>query len=126
MNLLKSKKYLSFLKEVKKSKDVLAVIVFGSYALETQNENSDLDICIITNKAICELDLDYPLKDEGFDVLFFKNLPESLKYRILIEGNLVYVSDLNKFKDLKRAVLKEYFGFEFRRNYYQKRLLESV
>ena len=39
-----------FAKEVRKDNDVDAVLIFGSYAKGTQDENSDIDVAIVLKK----------------------------------------------------------------------------
>lgn len=38
-----------FIKEIKKHYNVTAIILFGSYAKGTENENSDIDIAIVSD-----------------------------------------------------------------------------
>lgn len=38
-----------FIKEIKKHYNITAIILFGSYAKGTENENSDIDIAIISD-----------------------------------------------------------------------------
>ncbi len=38
-----------FIKEIKKKYDVTAIILFGSYAKGTENEDSDIDIAVISD-----------------------------------------------------------------------------
>ena len=38
-----------FVKEIKKKYNVTAIILFGSYAKGTENEDSDIDIAVISN-----------------------------------------------------------------------------
>ena len=39
-----------FVEEIKKKYNVTAIILFGSYAKGTENENSDIDIAVISNE----------------------------------------------------------------------------
>ena len=38
-----------FIKEIKKQYNITAIILFGSYAKGTENENSDIDIAIVSD-----------------------------------------------------------------------------
>ena len=39
-----------FIEEIKKHYNVTAIILFGSYAKGTENENSDIDIAVISDE----------------------------------------------------------------------------
>lgn len=115
-----------FLNSLEKNKDIIAVILFGSYAKGKQSSLSDIDICLITSKENATLNILIPLKDEGFDVLEFHTLTEVMKYKVLTEGKILVLNDRSKFKEIKRKFLREYLAFTPKRNYYYKKLLEKI
>ena len=39
-----------FIEEIKKHYNITAIILFGSYAKGTENENSDIDIAVISER----------------------------------------------------------------------------
>ena len=68
---------------------VKAIILFGSYAKGTQNEDSDIDIAIITDDIKC--------KDVFDEQLKLKKLRRSIDYRI--EPHLIEVDDYNNVEN---------------------------
>ncbi len=85
--------------------DTKKIILFGSYATGNSDEESDIDLCIITNEKKRKLDImreirknlssvtDYPL-----DLLVYKedefyqkaNLENSFEHQIMEEGSDLY------------------------------------
>lgn len=68
--------------------EVKAIILFGSYAKGTNNENSDIDIAIITDDLKC---------NDAFDEqLNLKKLRRNIDYRI--EPHLIQVADYDNME----------------------------
>lgn len=92
-----------------------AIIVFGSFARGTQNDESDIDIaiktkCDISKKELHEIsDL---LSDELKRDIDLVNLDaienDGFKYEILINGNMIYCKDSYKFDLYKLDMYREY------------------
>lgn len=110
MNLLESKTFKDFLKNIKHNDKVIAVVLFGSYARKTQKENSDLDICIFAEKGTLSHEIDHPLRDEGFDVHLFEKLPINIKFNVFAEGKLLYVKDEKEYLSIRKKFLHFYRG----------------
>lgn len=92
-----------------------AIVIFGSYARGTQNEESDIDIAIkpithITKKYIYELN--EKIADELKKDIDLVNLDtienDGFKYEILINGETIYCKDSYKFDLYKLDVYREY------------------
>ena len=126
MNLLESRDLKLFLKSIKKNENIVAVILFGSYSQGKQKSFSDIDICLIPKDGFSILDLDYPLRDEGFDIISFYNLNETLKYEILTKGKILILNNKAEFMNIKRRFLREYLGFGEKREYYYKKIIENA
>lgn len=86
---------------IKSNFEIQQVIIFGSYANGTRDNESDIDICIITNEDKRKLDLLrsirellYPFITQPVDLLVYKNdefeersiLRNTLEYKIKKEG----------------------------------------
>lgn len=92
-----------------------AIVIFGSYARGTQNEESDIDIAIKTNKAITKKEL-YEISNQISDELKkdidLVNLDtienDGFKYEILINGIVIYCKDSYKFELYKLDAYREY------------------
>ena len=74
-----------FIEEIKKYYNVAAIILFGSYAKGTENEDSDIDIAIITDDIKCN-----DIFDEQLNL---KKLRRNIDYRI--EPHLIEVADFD-------------------------------
>ncbi len=92
-----------------------AIVVFGSYARGTQNEESDIDIAIKTKCEISKKELHEIttlLSDELKRDIDLVNLDtienDGFKYEILINGNVIYCNDSYKFDLYKLDAYREY------------------
>ena len=79
--------------------DVLAVILFGSVARGEQTARSDIDVCLvltperIRDKSVASRTrLEY-LSHLDLDVQIFQALPLYIRYRVLREGQVLFVRD---------------------------------
>ena len=71
-----------YIEIVSKNYDVLAIILFGSYAKGTQREDSDIDIAVITD------DIKTDKFDEEVNLMQLRN---NIDYRI--EPHIISISD---------------------------------
>ncbi len=101
-----------------------AIIIFGSYARETQNEDSDIDIAIKPSKEISKKDL-YNLSNKlsdnlkkDIDLINLDTIEnDGFKYEILINGSLIYCKDSYKFDLYKLDAFRDYLELnEARKN----------
>lgn len=107
---------------IEKLKEVLiekckpeAIILFGSYARGTQNNESDIDIAIKTNQKMSKLDI-FNLKNEleeiakkDIDLINLDMLnSDGFKYEILVNGIEIYCEDKFKFDLYKLDMYREY------------------
>lgn len=91
------------------------IILFGSYARNTQNEESDIDIAIKSNRKISKkeifemrLELEETIKND-IDLINLDNINDDFKYEILMNGKTLYCKDQLKFELYKLAMCQEYF-----------------
>lgn len=92
-----------------------AIVIFGSFARGTQNEESDIDIAIKVNKNITKREL-YEISNQIADELKrdidLVNLDtienDGFKYEILINGITIYCKDSYKFELYKLDAYREY------------------
>lgn len=92
-----------------------AIVIFGSFARGTQNEESDVDIAIKANKDINKKEL-YELSNQIADELKrdvdLINLDtienDGFKYEILINGVTIYCKDSYQFELYKLDAYREY------------------
>jgi len=81
-----------------KEKDILGILLYGSY-IKRQNVNrSDIDICIVApNEDLHQL-LSFVLQNinvsaKKYDIRIFKELPLYIKIHIIEDGLLIYSSN---------------------------------
>ena len=93
----------------------LAIILFGSYARNTQNDESDIDIGIIANKLDKKIIFyekqkieEMISKDIDLVNLTDENISEGLRYEILMNGIVLYCLDSFKFDIYKIDMFREY------------------
>ena len=91
-----------------------AIILFGSYARETQTKESDIDIAFKTNKRIkaqekFELvqELEEMLKID-VDLINLDDITDVFRYEILMNGKTLYCKDDFQFDMYKLDMYREY------------------
>jgi len=94
--------------------DCKAIVLFGSFARGTQNEESDIDIAILTKKEIdkkeifyLSQDLEEKLKRE-IDLINLDTIGDGFRYEILISGKTLYCEDELSFELYKLDRYREY------------------
>lgn len=110
MNLIE--KYKLELNELKTNKNILSIIIFGSVATNTITALSDLDVAILTKKSLSKNEKREILSfgDEMLDISLFEELPLSLQFKILTEGQVFYtIQDLS---NLKNKIANNWFDFK--------------
>ena len=107
-------------KKARKDENVLAVILFGSYARGEAKPNSDVDICLVLKKEFkrdfTEKKLEYLSEfSDRFDIHVFQQMPLYLKIRVLREGKVL----LNKnYDELFQIAMKTVKDFELFKKHY--------
>ena len=97
------------LDEVKDDEDIIAIVIFGSYA---RNETyRDIDICLIDypRKITASKELKYRTSyPELFDIHFFSKLPLYIQYEVVNEGILAFDKDYDILFDLYLDTIRNY------------------
>lgn len=99
------KKDFSFLDKDIKEKNILAVILYGSYAKNMQHIRSDIDICIVApkNKTVKERVnlLRYLWRNVNtskYDIRLFEELPLYIKASVIKNYKVIYVGNLGELQ----------------------------
>jgi len=100
--------------KAKKDKEILAVIVFGSYARGERHR--DIDVCLVLKKetengAMSRKMLAY-VSESGLDVHIFQQIPLYIRTRVLKEGKVLFCRDLDALYDIAILTMKEFAYFE--------------
>lgn len=104
----------STVKDLKKIKSVIAVILFGSYARGEQKPISDIDICVVTKRNI-----PYKTKAEigshssrKVEISLFWDLPPAVRYAAIREGKILFNRNKEYFHDATVKTMSEYLDFK--------------
>jgi predicted nucleotidyltransferase len=101
----------SLLAVVKDDPDILAVVVFGSYA--RNEEFRDIDVCLFLNPP-SNVDKFHKLMDyisqfsSKFDISIFTDLPLYIRARVIKEGIVLLNKDYNALFDIYIDTIKDY------------------
>ena len=115
-----------FKEVVIKDKQIIAVLVFGSYARENGRKESyrDIDLCLVLDKRYTDSEmfdkkLRYiPLLPDKFDVNLFQQLPLYIRMRVLKEGKVILCKNEDLLYDISFDTIKEFNLFEKHYNLY--------
>lgn len=110
--------------ELKMSPEVVAIILFGSYAREKTKPLSDVDIAVIVKKPDTALEAEISsFSSNIFDVVVFSRLPLYIQFEVLKYGKPLFVRDEKYFAEIKREVLKNYLEMSYLYERMSKRIL---
>lgn len=121
-----------FLEQAEEMCNINFAYIFGSYAREEENINSDIDIAIMPKEInmdkVSELFIRGNLIELGkfifkkdVDIVFLNVDSVFLKYKIIQEG--IVIKDSRERIAFESIVLREYFDFKHYSNYYNERML---
>ncbi len=111
-------------KKLKVFKEVKAVYLFGSVAKGKATPLSDIDICVITDKASEEIKAEIScLSSEKIEICLFEDLPMNLRVRIFKEGKVLFMRDEGFISSVRADLISEYLDFKpILKRYYEKAL----
>ena len=105
-----------------------AILLFGSYARNTQNSESDIDLAIKLKKEIQPKEL-FEIKrkledilEKDVDLIDLDNTQDGIRYEILINGIIIYVKDEFKFELYKLDMYREYLEL----NESRKEIIDNI
>ena len=94
---------------LKKDKNVLTVMLFGSVATKKQKPMSDIDIAVMLSPydagsaAYAEAS-----SNRELDIVVFNDLPPFIQFKVLREGKLIFCRAREKFRKQALLALKNY------------------
>lgn len=96
--------------------DVLAVMLFGSYA---RNEKfSDIDVCVVLKPEkfdqlfLSKKRLEYLTVFPNFDIQIFQQLPLYIKTRVLKDGKTILCKNEDLLYDLSLSTVRQFEYFK--------------
>ena len=110
------KELSKIVEKVMKDGDVLAMMLFGSYA--RGEKFSDIDICIIMQPknfnalSLSKKRLEYLTDFPDYDVRVFQQLPLYVRMRVLKEGKIIFCRDEDAMYDLAIRAIREFEYFK--------------
>ncbi|MGQ4833865.1 MAG: nucleotidyltransferase domain-containing protein [Candidatus Asgardarchaeia archaeon] len=120
---------LSKLDIIKEDKDILAIVIFGSFTKDLPY--ADIDVCLILNKKMTKLEMSkkrlkyQTIIGDPFDIQVFQQLPLYIRMRILKEGVLYYCRDLDKLYDIAYRTIKDFVYFEKYYRYHLEAIIDE-
>lgn len=117
----------NLVKEISLKKEVIGVYFFGSRVRGKFRQDSDYDLCVITEKISSKKEFEIIGHGDGiYQVSLFHKLPLIIQFRIFKEGKLLFCRDEKKLNFLKLLTIKKYLDFfPFISKFYQ-RILKNV
>lgn len=110
------KELSKIVERVMKDRDILAVMLFGSYA--RGEKFSDIDICIVMQPknfnalSLSKKRLEYSTDFPDYDVRIFQQLPLYIRMRVLKEGKILLCRDEDAMYDLAIRAIREFEYFK--------------
>jgi len=92
------------IKDIAKDNQVKFLVLFGSVAIERQNEESDIDIAVFCdnfndikkyNRILSSLSEVLKIKKEKIDLTDLKNADPLLRYEVISKGKLLFGEELD-------------------------------
>ncbi|RZN42853.1 MAG: nucleotidyltransferase domain-containing protein [Methanosarcinales archaeon] len=96
---------------IKENRGVVSIHLFGSYARGREKPFSDIDICVITG-ADADRDAILSSSSEKIDLSIFHDLPLTMRFRVLKEGESLFLRDDLRLHRIIVATIKEYLDFK--------------
>ncbi len=106
MTVIIIKKIEELLKIAKRNKNIIAVVLFGSFA-RGKKTAKDIDICMFLKKTDHKIIIKISSVSDKFDVHIFEDLPVYIRQRILKEGRIIYCSDNKLLYEIAISAVKE-------------------
>ncbi len=95
--------------ELKKSKKVEAIFLFGSHAKGKTKPLSDIDIAVIVKNPDKTIESEVASSSSNvFDVVNFHRLPLYIQFEVMKYGKPLFVRDTKYLMETKKNVLREY------------------
>lgn len=105
-------------KELKKDKNVMAIVLFGSHAKGTQKPLSDIDVAVMLKKPTKMAEANVAGFGSKFmDISNFHRLPLYVQFEALKYGKPLFIRDKKYMLDLTRHVVLEYLDMSY---FYEK------
>lgn len=118
-----SDKLEKVISELHKQDHIIAIYLFGSYAVGCNRPNSDVDIAVLL-KTVKDSYLEERLelmakvadimRTDNLDLVILNDAPYGLAYRIIKDGSLLYLNDeaRSQYIYYKTRIIDRYFDYQ--------------
>ena len=121
------KRLNDIIKKISKIRSVSAIYLFGSQVNGRARGDSDIDIAVLTKGSKNEDDWNITsIGDEKFEIHVFNKLPLLIQFRVLSEGNLLFVRNKKHLHETRFRVIKYYLDFSDFINKFYVRAIENA
>ena len=106
--------------KIKKDRDVIAVLIFGSFIRSAGRYYKDIDVCIVLDKKydsyyMSKKRLRYlTIAKSKIDIQIFQQLPLYIRIEILREGKIIFCRNISLLYDIAYSTIKEFEDFKIR------------
>ena len=121
-----------FLEYIKKEGNIKVAYLFGSYANDTYNENSDVDIAVIYKEPLDEyehagksIDVSRVFGDVTVDYIDLERVNVFLQFEILSKGKIIYFENEQDLIDFSKRVQELYIEMDYERRKYITAVLKE-
>lgn len=123
-----------FLDQINKQYPIEFVYLFGSFATEKYNKESDIDIAIMfqekyesKKEVIIKgniVDMGMKYFQRKLDVISLNSATPLLKYEVVRKG--ILLKESKRRAEFESLVLREYFDFQYYAEAYNKAMIEAI
>jgi len=125
MEVESEEKFKDLIEKIKEFPEVLAIILFGSYAKDLSKEISDIDIAVIVRNLDKRIESEIgSMYSQKFDVVLFHRLPLHIQFEVLKNGKVIFCKDEKNLLEIKRRVLHKYIEMSDMYERIKRRILE--
>ena len=106
-----TKRIDKMVKTFKENRGVILIYLFGSYARGREKPFSDIDICVVADRG-ANRDEILSHSSKKIDISIFHDLPLSMRFRVLKEGQLLFLRGDLKLHRIIVATIRSYLDFK--------------
>lgn len=121
-----------FLEYIKKEGNIKVAVLFGSYADDTYDENSDIDIAVIYKENMDEydhagksIDVSRVFGDIEVDYIDLEKINVFLQFEILKKGKIIYCENEDELIEFTNKVQHLYIEMDYERKKYMNYVLRE-
>jgi len=124
----------ALVKLISKKEDVLVMYLFGSRALNTADDLSDIDIALLLKSNGTHLKKEMDLlgeitsivKTDEVSLVILNKAPLVIRYGVIKEAKILYCADNNARLAFEESVIKKYFDFKYFLNIYDHEFISIM